>query len=452
MTKPKIPIHRGKNLLGISTDFLRNPALFTINKGFEIGDFYKLTLPGFNLYVVTDPEIAHHVVVANGASYEKSKIYWKQLRATIGNAMGSLDGEPWLYLRKLQNPFFTKTKVKTYLSEVVQITQKHFRNWQVGEGKELEVLSLISRMNTEIILKTIFGLDAEEAYQQIAQRIGDGQETISWKSKFPWRPLTGWLNGRNQKAKAHLRFFDQYLEKSISTIKNKEGFAAENNLLNQLIAEPLLSQTDIRNELIVHLGASTETAAVGEAWTLYFLGRHPEVLAKVKAEVDEIIGNGELTGNKAFQLPYTEQVIKESLRLYPPSYALARDCVQADEIKGIKINRGDSIFISLFALHRHPKFWERPNEFIPERFAPENEAKIHQNTYHPYGLGKHHCIGRYFASPMLVLTIAAFCRRFDFELLDKREKMPLSLSTLKPEGGMWVRVSESLRNKISANA
>lgn len=442
MTSGNIPVHRGRNLLGISSDFLRNPGLFTITEGFEYGDFYRLTLPGYNLHVVTDPEILHQIMVTKEAHYEKSKIYWKQLRATIGRAMGSLDGEEWLFLRKLQNQFFTQTRIKTYLLDVVNTIQKHFNQWEVGQGKELEVLSLISKLNTEIILKTIFGLDPGDNYEEIAQRIGAGQETISWRSKLPWRPLTGWLNGRNQQVKRNLAFFDDYLEKSIAIIEKNEAFDPNENLLNRLVSEPTISQEDIRNELIIHLGASTETAAVGEAWTLYFLERHPEVLSKVKTEIDTAVGQGTLTEASAFQLPYTEQVVKESLRLYPPSYALARDCIREDEIRGIKINKGDSFFICLLALHRHPKYWDRPNEFIPERFAPENTANIHPNTYLPYGAGKHHCIGRYFAAPMLVLTIAAFCQRFNFKLLDNEEKMPLSLSTLKPEGGMRMLVSE----------
>jgi cytochrome P450 len=442
MLVTKMPIHRGKNLLGISVGFIRNPALFTIEEGFEKGDFYKVTLPGYNLFIVTDPKIIHHIMIANEASYAKGKMYWKQLRAIIGRAMGSLEGDEWLFLRKLENPFFTKTKIKTYLSDVVKITRKHLNKWQVGEEKELEVVSLISRINTEIVLKTIFGLDAEFNYEQIAAKIGDGQETISWRSGFPWRPMMGWLNGRNQRAKKHLAFFDDYTEKSISIAKNDKNFDANKNLLNRLIAEPSILQKDIRNELIVHLGASTETAAVGKAWTLYLLARHPKTLEKVRSEIAEVANNEELTGESAFQLLYTEQVVKESLRLYPPSYANTRDCIQADEIWGIKIKKGDSFFISLIALHRHPKYWEQPNEFIPERFAPENAHKIHPNTYHPYGVGKHHCIGRYFATPMMVLMIAEICRRFDFELVEKEEKKPLSLSTLKPENGMQIRFFE----------
>ena len=441
MLLTKIPVHKGDNFFGISVGFLRNPALFTAEVGIKTGDFYKVSLPGYSLYVVTDPKIIHHMMIANASSYAKGKMYWKQLRAVIGKGMGSLDGDEWLFLRKLQNPFFTKTKIKTYLSDVVKITRKHLNKWKVGKGKELEIVSLISQMNTEIILNTVFGLDNEADFEKIAAKISDGQETISWRSQFPWRPFQGWLNGRNQRAKKHLVFFDALTQKGISS-KSNGNFDAKKNLLNRLLKTPSLSQKDIRNEIIVHLGASTETAAVGKAWTLYLLAKHPEVLARVRNEIEEKFNGRELVGDSAFELIYTEQVIKESLRLYPPSYANTRDCVKDDEINGIKIKKGSSVFISLYALHRHPKYWNKPNEFIPERFAPENAAKIHANTYLPYGVGKHHCIGRYLATPMLVLAIAEICRRFDFELVDKKEKPPLSLSTLKPEGGMLMRFFE----------
>lgn len=442
MIDGKLPLHKGRNLLGISDEFVRNPALFTIQEGFQYGDFYKLSLPRYNLHIVTDPDILHHITVTREAHYEKSSIYWKQLRATIGRAMGSLDGEEWLVLRQMQTPFFTPARSKSYLPDVLAIARRHLDHWRVGTGKQLELLGLLSKMNTDIILKTIFGLDAAQDYGQIAQRIGDGQATISWKSKFPWRPWLGWLNGRNLKARQHLAFFRRYLKQSISDNQSRWAPGPDAHLLSRLLATPGLSATDIRNELIVHLGASTETAAVGAAWVLYLLSRHPEVLAKVRSEIDQTVGPHPLTPASAFQLPYTEQVIKESLRLYPPSYALVRDCIKEDTIKGVPVKPGDSFFICLFALHRHPRYWEQPNTFRPDRFAPEHINRIHPNTYHPFGAGKHHCIGRYLATPMLVLAIASFCRRFDFTLAGNQEKPPLSLSTLKPKGGLWMQVSE----------
>ena len=237
-------------------------------------------------------------------------------------------------------------------------------------------------------------------------------------------------------------FFDDYCAKSILKAKSEENFKADKNLLNRLIDEPNLSQKDIRNELIVHLGASTETAAVGEAWALYLLARHPKVLNKVRAEISRVTGDKALKGEHTYQLNYTEQVIKESMRLYPPSYASLRDCIEEDEIQGVKIKKGDSFLISLFALNRHPKYWEQPDEFIPERFDPENKTPVPSNCYHPYGVGKHHCIGRYFATPMMVLTIAQICRHFDFEWMEKGHKHPLSLSTLKPKNGMVMRFTK----------
>ena len=191
-----------------------------------------------------------------------------------------------------------------------------------------------------------------------------------------------------------------------------------------------LSLKDIRNELIVHLGASTETAAVAEGWTLYLLDQNPKYLSEIKKEIDSVTNGNDVNVSDYPQLVKTKRAIQEAMRLFPPSHAIIRDAQSSDIINNIKIAKGSTLFISAYGLHRNPRIWKNPTQFIPERFA--DETKISKYSYIPFGAGRHTCIGRYLGLPQIVLSVATFLQRFDYELETKGKVLPLSLSTLKP--------------------
>ncbi|MCB0644922.1 MAG: cytochrome P450, partial [Phaeodactylibacter sp.] len=291
--KSTSPKESKRSPIRFSVGFLNNPALFTAGN-MAYSDFYQLRIPGYRLFVVTDPQVIRHILVQQKAKYQKSKMYWKQLRAIIGRGMGSLDGEEWLFLRKLQNPYFLKSRVSQYLETVPPATEIHLQQWRQWSGQTIDIIPLISRLNTQILLQCLFGMQAADSYAEIARRIADGQATISWRSKYPWRPMTGWLNGRNQRAQQHLNFFDRFLEDQLSRIDPEAD-----NLFNALHQSPQLQPTDLRNELIIHLGAGTETAAVSEAWALYLLAKNPDILGRVRKEISDLAGDQPLQAQHA---------------------------------------------------------------------------------------------------------------------------------------------------------
>lgn len=420
---------------------MSNASLF-IHQNYHRGSFYKLDIPFQNIFVVTNPEVLHHVLVKNEANYLKSKIYWGQLKAIVGNALGTLEGEDWLWMKRLQMPFFTHEKAKGYLPEVMRINKLYFDRWERAYHEEGEdLIHAFSEMNLSAILKVIFGIDRVENCADIASYIADGEASIAYRSKFPWRPYTAWLTGHNRRAAGYLDFFDELTK---TQIEQKQATAkTANDMLDELIAHSVfntgkLSLQDIRNELIIHLGASTETAAVAEGWTLYLLHQHPKYLKEIYQEIDEL-AKGERIILEAYpKLQKTKRAIQEAMRLYPPSHAIIRDAQAEDKIDDVQIPKGSTMFVSAFGLHRNPEIWEDPDIFKPERF--EQEEDFPKYTYIPFGAGRHTCIGRYLGLPQVVLSIAEFLRRFNFEIFNK-ELYPLSYSTLKP--------SESIRFKLT---
>ena len=194
-----------------------------------------------------------------------------------------------------------------------------------------------------ITLKVIFGLDALDDCKKIAHYITDGEGAISYRSQFPWRPYTAWLTGHNQRLNSHLRDLRAW------TAERMEQKKAANDLLDELIRhsefnDGKLSLDDLRNEIIVHLAASTETVALAEAWTLYLLQQHPAYLAKIRAEVDAVTNGKELQVAHYQQLRWTKWAIQEAMRLYPPSHCLVRDALKEDVINGVKIPKGATFF------------------------------------------------------------------------------------------------------------
>lgn len=435
-----LAIHRGKNILKMSTTFLDNAAVFTATEGIALGDFYRLTLPFHTIYVTTDPALIQKHLVINGQKYEKSKIYWGELKAIIGEAMGTYEGEQWLGMRSLQQPFFKVATVQTYWSDMGHLIDKHIEQWKADEPKDntYNISELFSVLNIDIILKTVFGLEDIANKQELAEAIALGENIIAWRSKYPWRPYTAWLNGQNQATKRYLKTFDEFTANSLTN--------ASNGSLTQVLYDSFPAHFSkkekrkrLRNEFIVHLGAGTETAAVSLSWTLYLLARHPQELALVEQELSDVFA----TSHTAFpvdQLIYTKQVIEESLRLFPPSHVIIRDCVEEDVIEEQKIKCGDTLYASVYGIHRNPRIWEQADEFIPERFSEERRKNIPDYAFIPFGVGKHTCIGRYMAMPMLIMSLAKILQEFRIELINDRSHQPVSLSTLKPEKPILMRL------------
>jgi cytochrome P450 len=196
---------------------------------------------------------------------------------------------------------------------------------------------------------------------------------------------------------------------------------------------PPLPHALLRNELTFHLGASTETLAVAEGWTLYLLSRQPDVLERVRSEFTRALTASTPAGEQVAVLTYTRQVIQEALRCYPPVFAIVRDCVQSTDLLGHPVRKGEVLFISVYAMHRNPRLWERPLEFRPERFQADRTTTINKYQYLPFGAGKHVCIGQHLAIPLMVLTLAEFAHRFDWTFADA-DIRPVARPSLKPSG------------------
>lgn len=417
--------------------FLWDPAAFSAGPGLALGDAYRVRIPGRRLFVVTDPELIEAILVRSADHFEKSHIYWRQLQRTMGESMGSLDGERWRYLNRIQMPFFTPRAVCGYMPEVGARISEHWgavaeRSKAVGE---VSVLDVLAELNTRVVLSVLFGRDHEPASTEIARRIADGHRIVAWLGKYPWRPATAWLSGVDHRVSEHRKFFGDYVERLRSACRAP----GTGQLLDALVgitgdpAAPRFEASLLRNEVVFHLGASTETLAAAEGWTLYLLAGHPDVLERLRREIADVAGQRWISFEHVESLTLTKQVVLEALRLYPPVYGVVRDCVRSVDLGRLEARAGDTFLVSIYGLHRSPRHWEEPETFRPDRFGSAGAPAIGKHQYLPFGAGKHACIGRHLALSAMVLTVGQVAQRFDWTFTDpdvRAEARP----SLKPSG------------------
>ncbi|HEX2053156.1 MAG TPA: cytochrome P450, partial [Actinomycetota bacterium] len=192
----------------------------------------------------------------------------------------------------------------------------------------------------------------------------------------------------------------------------------------------------VRDQVLIFLLAGHETTATSLTFTLHLLGRHPEVQANVHTEVDRILeGRTEPTLQDIVNLRYTTMVIKEAMRLYPAAYAMGRYCVTGDNIGGYDIPAGTTVLASTWATHRHPEFWDNPEEFNPERFTPDRERARTRYAYFPFGGGPRACIGQYFSMLEAVAVTAMVMQAYRVTTPEGPVKLFTGI-TLRPEGAV----------------
>jgi cytochrome P450 len=422
--------------------FMQDPPAFTTGAGLGLGDFYRVPVPGRRLYVVTEPRLIEEILVAEQHCFEKSRIYWGELRRSFGASMGSLEGDAWVRLHTAQRPYFTPRAVEEYLPLVEEITSRHLErlNGRIRDTPDVRVGDVFAELNARLVLQLLFGRAEETAALELAQRIAAGHALIAWNSRYPWRPALAHLSGRARAGREHAAFFRHYadgLADSAATRDPRVLLSVLVSLARDSVAQDLPPEL-LANEVTFHLGASTETQAAAESWALYLLWQHPRVLDALRSEIRAAAGEEPVGARHLPALPLCRQVLQETLRLYPPVHALLRDCVRPARLSRHDAMPGDTFMISVYALHRNPRLWDDPASFRPERFGGAGPSQGERYRYLPFGAGRHVCIGRHLAMPAAVLVIARFAQLFDWSFTGLAS--PVAEPSLKPHPSLMARL------------
>lgn len=445
--KSSIPVFKGKNPLLPGAEFLRNPFLFTIGHVEEMGDFYRIPFFFRQIFVTTDLDAIAHVLQKNQKNYVKSTAY-RHLRLALGNGLVTSEGEFWRRQRRLAQPAFYKSQLEELFKKMTDTALGYLRelNQKAASGEAFDAAEVMMGITAGIVLKTLFSAENPTNIDEMYRIMVDAQDYIVHRTIRPHLLPFNYLNGRHRRFKKDMDWFDSHIYR---LIEERQGQAdPPNDLLTMLLSArdeetgEAMTSRQLRDEAVTLFAAGHETSSNALAWTIYLLASHPEVLEKLRLELDSVLSDRTPAFEDLRRLTYTSQVIQEGMRLYPPGFAIGREPVEDDEILGEKVPAGSVVFISIGALHRHPKHWERPNDFYPEHFEPEREKERPRLAYMPFGAGPRMCIGNHFAMMEMQLLLALLVRHFDFEIDKNHPVEPEPLITLKPKHGILMRLKK----------
>lgn len=417
---------------------------FFRSKTEELGDTFNVDLGYINFNVTSNPEIIKHVLQSNQKNYRKSLAY-RYLKMGLGNGLVTSEGEYWRKQRRLSQPVFYKKNLENLFQEMGRTTEEFINELENQRGNTIDISKEMMKVTATIVLRALFSIEEPKALDKIYHSMETMQTHIMNHVRNPIFIPYFRLNGDHRKFKKELEEMDGF----VYDIMNERRTSGEKkpDLLQMLMdvedADTGEKMTDqqLRDELITLFSAGHETSANAMAWGFYLLAQHPEVVSKIRKEVNMMLPDQQMPRFEDLRkLQYTYQVIEEVMRLYPPAWALGRRPLETEVVNGYELKKDVNILLEIFIMHRSPDLWENPNEFNPERFAPEAVKKRPKHHYLPFGAGPRMCIGNHFAMMEMQLLLATIIQRFDFEL-DESHKVELEpLITLRPKHGIKVKV------------
>ena len=429
---------KGHFLLGNLPEFGRDVLGFFTSAARTHGDIAYISLPGRRAYLLSHPDLIEVVLVAQHANFIKHSFFWRHVGAVFGNGLLTSEGDFWRRQRRLSQPAFHRDRVTGYGDVMIDYTERMLDQWSDGETREVH--EDLMHLTLLIVAKVLFDADVAAQVNAVGKALDMAMVEIASRFRRPFRipdaiPLPG--NLRYRKAVGML---DEVVYRIIAEHRNRPGPGSGDlvDLLMQMRDDDgnAMSDEQLRDEAITIMLAGHETTALALSWTLSLIAAHPEVDAALQRELAEVLGDRPPTVADIQQLRYTEMVVMEGLRLYPPAYAFGREALADCEIGGYPIAAGSTIFIAPWVMHRDPRYFDQPLEFIPTRWAADAAKRLPRFAYFPFGGGPRVCIGNRFAMMEAVLLLACIARRFRLTLDPACRLVPFPSITLRPANGV----------------
>lgn len=400
-------------------------------------DIVELHFPNtYTMFIVTNPELIEEVLVTKQKSFHKDAFLKVYAQAVFGNGLLSSDGEFWLRQRRMAQPAFHRQRIEAYTDIIAHHTEQFLSRCVAGVPfnftKEMMQLTL------DIVAETLFG-DVKPHQKQIInesldaimdQFSNDGLDLISQITRIP---LTKHRNQRYNEATAHLdRTINEIIKERIQSPVER------NDLLGMLLAardddgQPM-NLPQLVDECKTMFLAGHETTALTMTWTMRILLKHPPVLQSLRNEIQRVLGARTATMADMMHLDYTEKVIRESMRLFPPAYTISRHSIDAVQIGDYHIPANKDINLSQIAVQRDPRWYDNPDAFVPERWSTAFRAALPKYAYFPFGGGPRLCIGQQFALLETTIILTRILQHADWSLTGWQRITSQPSITLRPK-------------------
>jgi cytochrome P450 len=423
---PAVPI------FGALPQLQKSPLKVMFRAASEFGDLVRVPLPTIQMFVAGHPDLAEHILVTNSKNYTKDTRGYNMLRRVLGNGLVTSEGAFWKRQRRIAQPAFHREKIARFADSMVRAASECAEAWPTDAAFDLN--QEMMKVTLRIVGETLLSTDVTSSTGEIGAAVTHSLELMIWKITHPFS-LPGWIpTKRNREFVSSKKTLDDVVNGIIA--KRRAGETHPDLL--QMFLDTTDSETNesmndaqLRDEVMTMFLAGHETTANALSWTFWLLSAAPDVENELIAEIKEVLGDRAATMADVPKLKVANNILKESMRLYPPIWTLGRRVEETEIVKGYTIPKGALVFVCPYWLHRHPQFWESPNEFKPSRWNDPNVLK-HRSAYIPFSAGQRKCIGDSFATMEAILLLCTFLQKRKISIVPGQQVEPEPVVTLRP--------------------
>jgi cytochrome P450 len=438
------PGPRGAIFFGNIFQARRDPLRFLTQCAREYGDVVRIRFFNQVAYLINHPDDIESILTTNSQNFIKppSREPSRASENLFGEDLLASDGDFWTNHRMQAQPAFHRDRIASYGEVMVGHTQGMLGAWQDGEVRD--VYDDMRYLTLEVVSKTLFNTDVTDQVEDLNAALGTIMHEITARVVSPLRLPASIPTPRNRRFRWAIGRLGEFLDKMIH--EHRTTGQGEGDLLSILLqardqSPGKVTDNQWRYEIMTLFIAGYETTALALSWSLYLLSQYPEVDARLAAELHAALGGRRPEAADYQRLFYTEMVVKESLRLYPPAWLLGgRVALEECEIGGFRMPAGAMIVISPWVTHRDPRNFENPELFKPERWVADRATALPKYAYYPFSGGSRHCIGYSYAMMESVLMLSTIAQRFKLSLIPGHPVSPQPLITLRPRHGLKMQV------------
>ncbi|SEW09600.1 cytochrome P450 [Natrinema salifodinae] len=430
----------GLPLLGNQVAFLRDPYGFMTRTAREYGDIASWKDPGGRVYQLNHPEYIEHVLVQNNENYVKGDRFQNVLGPITGNGILNSEGAVWRRNRHLIQPAFHPDRIREYATMMTEFTEDALQSWDDGQTRLVH--EDMMEVTLKIVARALFGADVDDEVDTVGsalERFMEASESLTHYVLPPNVPTP---------ARRRIRRAREDLDEVVyRLIEERRAEPTDHDVISKLLEVTdedgnAMSTEQIRDEVVTLLLAGHETTALSLTLTAYLLAKNPQVERQLVAELDDVLDGRTPTMDDLSELTYTEQVVKESMRLYPPVPGIVREPVKPDVIDGHEIEPGSTVRMHQWVVHRDPRWYDDPLAFRPDRWTDELESELPKLAYFPFAAGPRRCIGDRFAMLEARLILATIYQEYHLELVPGTDLDLMATITARPKHEIPMTVRE----------
>ena len=428
--------------VGHLTQFGRDPLAFLERCAAEHGDFVALRFVNKPVLLLNHPDLIETVLGGNLHDFRKTIGYRTPfMRRLFGEGLLTSEGELWMRQRRLAQPAFHRDRIAGYGTAITGFAEALLREWRLSEQRNVH--HDMMRLTTNVVTKTLFNSPPPPEIDEMGAASEAVMERFT-KQWSLWRFFLALFPSPSS------RRFDQVMTRLDRFIyglirERRATERDEGDLLSMLLRArdeegKGMNDHQLRDELVTLMVAGLDTTALSLSWAFLLLAQNPAAETALHAELDNVLGGRPAGFADLPRLPYTEAVIRETMRLYPPAWLVGREAVRDCQVGGQTVRAGTSLLMSQWLQHREARHFAEPRQFRPERWLGGGLAGLSKYAYFPFGGGPRVCIGSGFALLEAGLVLATVAGRFRLTAPAGYEVKPWPAITLQPRGGVWLRV------------